>query len=81
MASTRPVRTFYGYDRKRRASALNCKGFGHSTKLANAILAATRRILAGDFNRCDIFNEYGIHSRTIVCSPNRVTVTITKGIS
>ena len=73
MANQRNVKTYYGTV-ARVTLHENCyHARGSSVSTQGAVLAATRRVTSGEFNRCDVYDMFG-HVCTI--SRDRSVVTI-----
>jgi hypothetical protein len=75
MAADRPVQTFYGRTTRRTCNEGHHHARGRAATLVGAVAAATRRLLALEFNRCDIYHSHTArHVYTIVRVGKVVTI-------
>lgn len=67
MARTRPIETYYTKSATRRACVLllGYDAKGRAVTEMGAVMAATRRVLLGEWARCDVYLIDGRHAYTV----------------
>lgn len=66
MAHSRPIETYYSRHAARKACVLlGYDARGRAVTERGAVLAATRHIFNGDWNRCDVYLPDGRHAYTV----------------
>jgi hypothetical protein len=66
VVGVRKITTLYSLSAKKRVTLANYDRRGKSKSIDNAIIAAFKRIVHGEFNRCDVYGEDGFLICTVM---------------
>ena len=69
MANLRPIFSLYSNDPRVQITLRAAQRVGHSTTIERALVAAARRIVDGDFRRCDIYDESALLRWSVIYYP------------
>jgi hypothetical protein len=68
-AAARPYCALYSTSATVRVAIPNRQRYGRATTLPKAVRRAVERIETGEFSRCDIYNDMGVHVRSVIDYP------------
>jgi hypothetical protein len=80
MANSRKVISLYSGATSTRVTLKNYSRVAHSVNVRNAVIAATRRLMDGNFARCDIYNEHGLHTYSLVYTNGSIRISYIRAL-